>query len=95
MYEFIGRPSTLQNKYVVGKHGDRDWCCDKYDEWLDRKVKQKDPEVMAALKKICKQIEQGHDVALVCFCVPLRCHGRSVIKHVKRMLRRRAKRKLK
>lgn len=82
---FIGRPSCLGNKYHIGKDGTRDEVCDKYDLRLRKKVKRADPVIMAELQRISDLLDKGHDVCLVCFCDPLRCHGLSVIKQVKRL----------
>jgi len=82
---FIGRPSCLGNQYHIGTHGDRDEVCDCYDVWLRKKVKRKDPVIMAELQRISDLLDTGHDVCLVCFCHPQRCHGLSVIKQIKRL----------
>jgi len=81
---FIARPSALGNPFILGVSGTRDEVCDRYDEYLDTKVKQEDPKILAALDKIVDLIEEGKDVHLVCFCKPKRCHGDSVVHQVKR-----------
>lgn len=88
---FIGRPSVLGNDYVIGRDGDRDEVCDKYDAGLDRHVKVKNKTVMRKLQYIRDLLDEGHDVCLVCFCAPERCHGLSVIKQVERLRKRKAK----
>lgn len=82
---FIGRPSCLGNQWHVGKHGTRDEVCDCYDSWLRKMVKREDPEIMAELRRIIALLDAGHDVCLVCFCHPQRCHGLSVIKQIRRL----------
>lgn len=91
--EFIGRPSPLGNQWEIGKHGSRNDVCDCYDEWLEHSVQVRDPEVMERLTKIVKWLEEGHDVRLVCFCVPERCHGESVIKQVRKLQHEATRRK--
>lgn len=85
---FIGRPSPLGNKYIRGVHGDRDTVCDKYDRWIRRRIKKRNTRILAALNGIIDKLDAGHDVALVCFCHPQRCHGLSVIKQVNRLRKR-------
>lgn len=82
---FIGRPSCLGNQYHIGKDGTRDEVCDSYEDWLRKKIKRKDPVVTAELQRISDLLDAGHDVCLICFCSPLRCHGESVIKRIKRL----------
>lgn len=82
---FIGRPSCLGNQWHIGKDGTRDEVCDCYDVWLRRKVKRADVAIMAELQRISDLLDAGHDVCLVCFCQPERCHGLSVIKQIKRL----------
>lgn len=88
---YIARPSVLENTYHIGVDGTRDEVCDKYDVRLRKKVKRQDPAVMEKLQFICDKLDDGHDVYLVCFCAPKRCHGLSVIKQVERLRKRKAK----
>lgn len=86
--EFIGRPSPLGNDHVLGRDGDRDEVCDLYDTHLELSVKHKDKVIMDRLNKIVEWLQAGHDVRLVCFCdADERCHGDSVIKQVKRLMK--------
>lgn len=88
--EFIGRPSPLGNDYRIGVDGDRDEVCDLYDSALALSVKHKDKAIMERLNKIADWLIAGHDVRLVCFCdAHERCHGDSVIKQVRRIIKRR------
>jgi hypothetical protein len=60
---YIGRGSPWGNPFVIGRDGDRDDVCDRFEK-----------EVLPTL-----DIEplRGHD--LVCFCHPKRCHGRAIL----------------
>ena len=61
---YIGRGSIAGNPFVIGKHGNRDEVCDKYEEKIEA-----DPILKEKLIKICKGRNLG------CFCKPFRCHG--------------------
>lgn len=94
--EFIGRPSPLGNDYVLGRDGNRDEVCDLYAADLALSVKHNDAIIMERLNKIADWLLAGHDVRLVCFCnADERCHGDSVIKQVKRIIKCRQSGKVK
>ena len=61
---YIGRGSPYGNPFVVGKDGDRDQVCDKYEAIIEADPIRKS-RIIEALR--------GKD--LVCWCAPLRCHG--------------------
>ncbi len=64
---YIGRGSIWGNPFVIGKDGDRDEVCDKYETYLDHQI-----ESGNITNKDLKSL-QGKD--LVCYCSPCRCHG--------------------
>ena len=59
----IMRGHKYGNPFIIGKDGDRDEVCDKYEKYANEKFT--DEEVKLDLR--------GKD--LVCCCKPLRCHG--------------------
>lgn len=61
--KYIGRGSPFGNPFIIGKHGDRDEVCARYENYWNNNVK---------LQEATKSLK-GHN--LVCFCKPLRCHG--------------------
>lgn len=61
---YIGRGSPYGNPFIIGKHGNRDEVCDKFEEMVESNPAMK--------KRFIKELK-GKD--LVCFCKPLRCHG--------------------
>ncbi len=63
---YIGRGSKWGNPFVIGKDGDRDEVCDKYEAWF---ITQSD---------LINSIHELRDKNLVCFCSPKRCHGHSL-----------------
>jgi hypothetical protein len=84
--------SVLGNPFVM-KHGVeeylRDKVCDKYEDWLDAKVREKDVAVCAELNRIYSYAKTGVDVYLMCYCAPKRCHGDYIKKIIEYHLRKR------
>lgn len=66
---YIGRGSPYGNPFVIGKDGDRDDVCNKYEQMLNN-----NPALVSKVKKELR----GKD--LVCFCAPKRCHGDILLK---------------
>lgn len=70
---YIGRGSKWGNPFIMGKDGDRNEVCEKYEQYL-----------WDALQ--ANQVTKEELVAelwgknLVCFCAPLRCHGHTLEK---------------
>jgi hypothetical protein len=65
---YCGRPSAFGNPFIIGRDGNRDEVCDKYEAWLLTQ-----PKLIAMLPSLA-----GRD--LVCFCAPLRCHCTTLIR---------------
>ena len=66
---YIGRGSPFGNPFVIGKDGDRDEVCDKFERFIMRK-----PVLIARIKRVLR----GKD--LICFCAPKRCHGETLLR---------------
>lgn len=66
---YIGRGSPYGNPFVIGRDGDRDEVCDKFEL-----------EVLPTLD-LTPLI--GKD--LVCFCKPKRCHGDSILAAIEKL----------
>lgn len=77
---YIGRPSTLGNPFLIGRHGDRVAVIEQYRIWLGTMVAEGDVGVMSELNRIAYAARHGL-VRLFCWCAPLACHG-DVIKQV-------------
>lgn len=61
---YCGRGSPYGNPFVIGKDGDRDQVCDRFEK-----------EILPTLD-VSKL--RGRD--LVCFCAPRRCHCDAILK---------------
>jgi predicted RNA methylase len=60
---YCGRGSIAGNLFVIGKDGDRDEVCNKFEQYIEN-----NPDLKRQIIEYCR----GRD--LVCFCKPKRCH---------------------
>lgn len=79
--EYIGRGTPLGNPFshMTGTKAQvivatREEAVGKYKEWLSRKIRAKDPEILAELNRLLVLARRG-DLKLKCFCAPKDCHG--------------------
>ena len=81
---YCGRGSALGNPFVIGKDGNRDEVCDKYEDWFYTEAQPflspVDP-VYLQLQQIKRMASTG-DVQLECFCAPKRCHCETIKKYI-------------
>lgn len=73
-HEYIGRPRTLGNPFVLGRDGTRGQVIEKYRRWLWAKVKANDAAVILKLRELALAA-RGMNVRLMCHCKPQACHG--------------------
>ncbi len=64
----IDRTTKWGNPFIIGRDGNRDEVCDKYEEWFPSQ-----PHLVAALKELEGKI-------LGCWCKSKRCHGDFLVK---------------
>ncbi len=76
-YEYIGRPSSCGNPFVIGRDGDRDEVIELYRNYFNDRISTE-----AAFKTIIESLRGG---ILGCFCRPVDgfkgkvlCHGQIV-----------------
>ena len=72
--EYIGRPSPLDNPYVIGRDGTRTMVIAKYRLWLHERM-QRDTPQWRAVYALARRHWAGEAVTLVCWCKPEACHG--------------------
>lgn len=65
----VDRGTPWGNPFVIGRDGDRDEVCNKFEEYATKKHKE-DPGWLAPLV----------DRDLACWCYPKRCHAETLIK---------------
>ena len=61
---YIGRGSPWGNPFKIGRDGDRDEVCDRFEQ-----------EILPTL-----DVNSLRGKDLVCFCKPSRCHGDAILK---------------
>lgn len=79
---YIGRGSPLGNPHPITSINSRDRVCDSYA----KHIKEPTPAMVNQMEDIIKIGRHFGSVNLVCFCVPLRCHGSSIKTAVEGML---------
>lgn len=60
---YVGRPSKWGNPYLIGSHGNREECVDKFRDYI-----KGNPALLKALGEL-----KGKN--LVCWCAPKACHA--------------------
>lgn len=66
---YIGRGSPWGNPFVIGRDGNRNEVCDKFEQRI--------------LPNLDLTPLFGHD--LICYCKPARCHGDSILTRIKEL----------
>jgi hypothetical protein len=70
---YIGRGSIWGNPFVIGRDGDRNQVCDKYEAYLTKHIRNG--------TFTAEELDELHGKDLVCFCAPARCHGDTLEKY--------------
>jgi hypothetical protein len=77
---YIGRSSryragsVLGNPYFLGKDGNREQVCDKYEAWIYEEYSKRGG-VYNELHRLVRKVREEGELTLTCFCAPERCHG--------------------
>ncbi len=67
--------SPLANIFQMECEGDRDWVIEQYRKWLWGKVKRGEGKEWDELIRLLGLLRSGHELKLVCWCAPQKCHG--------------------
>lgn len=78
----------LGNPHYLHRESDREMVCQLYDNMFNSRINN-DIIFISELERIIKFIEDGNDIVLGCWCVPKRCHGDIILKHILSELERR------
>lgn len=78
---YIGRPTTLGNPYVIGRHGNREKVVNLYRNYAIDKMKDEESPFFKEIMKLKEQEIRTGEVRLQCFCSPQACHG-DIIKEI-------------
>lgn len=78
----LGNPWTHIKGKTLALHqcASREESIAQYEDWLVKQIEDKNKEVCDALNQIYRMAQAG-DVNLVCYCIPLNCHG-TIIKRL-------------
>lgn len=66
----VDRSTDFGNPFVIGRDGNREQVCDKYDVWIWM------PEQRWLRARMMEEL-RGED--LLCWCEPERCHARTIM----------------
>ena len=69
---YIGRGSKWGNPFIMGKDGNRDDVCEKFNIYLKEQIR-------IGIFRL-EDLASLYGKNLVCFCAPERCHGHSLEK---------------
>ena len=72
--EYVGRPSVLGNRFLIGSQHSRRECIELYRQWLRAEWK-KGGAVKDELLRLARKYRERSDLTLVCWCHPLPCHA--------------------
>lgn len=78
--EYIGRGTPLGNPFYMADERDRDYCIQKYDDWLLQKHLEEDNPQLEELQRLYNKWKKDGELTLVCHCKPRNCHG-DIIKY--------------
>lgn len=81
----VDRSSPVGNPYFMSGESQRHEVCDRYEEYFDTKIKDKDSEFMDYLRYIYKLAIQ-YDIALGCWCYPKRCHAEKIKQFIEKFI---------
>ena len=68
---------VLGNKFIMYHETDRDIVCNKYEDWFNTQINNKNQLVLNELRKIYR-LAKKYDIALGCWCYPKRCHSETI-----------------
>lgn len=75
----VDRSSLLGNPFHMINESERDYVCDRYKQYFERRVHAGDRRFREELSRIA-EIAKESDVTLLCWCYPKRCHAETIKK---------------
>lgn len=80
----VDRASIVGNPFYMKSEADRDFVCDKYEEYFKSQMKS-NVKFRNYVNRII-EIAKTQDVALACWCAPKRCHSETIKRYVESKL---------
>lgn len=78
-YDFyIDRRSPLGNPFHMQNESQRDFVCDRYEQYFNDMIKCKSHEFIGTLDLMMRQYKIHNKLRLFCWCAPKRCHGETI-----------------
>lgn len=79
----VDRSSVLGNPFYMADESKRDAVCDKYETYFKKKIE--DGLDVAFINEVNRinELSQEHDVTLLCWCYPKRCHAETIADYLK------------
>lgn len=82
---YCGRPTGFGNPFEVGKHGTRDECCYKFEQWLETGEDFGNSAATSERRRwIIEHILELKGQDLECWCWPNRCHTETLANRANR-----------
>jgi hypothetical protein len=72
---YVGRPTVLGNRYVIGRDGTREECIEKYKVWLQNELDTEPDGKVAKEMRALLALAREEELRLLCSCKPLACHA--------------------
>ena len=82
----IDRKTIFGNPFPMKKESERDVVCDLYDDYFNQRI-QHDKKFKEALDLLVLFYIINHNVNLLCWCVPKRCHGLTLKRYIEQELK--------
>jgi hypothetical protein len=87
-YDFkVDRSTPLGNPFFIHVARTRDQACDMYEKNFEEMIK--DPKVKTYLDLLILQYRIYHQLGLFCWCVPERCHARTIARYIQKVVEER------
>ena len=73
-YRFNLMGSALANPFPLKEYSRKE-SLNRYKEWLNEKLKNKDSVQYKEIMRLKGLLNEGKDIYLLCYCEPKECHG--------------------
>lgn len=82
----VDRSSVLGKSFYVADESKRDSVCDRYEVYFNDKIKYGIDGAFIRELSIIFEVAKTHDVTLLCWCAPKRCHAETIIRYIESVL---------
>ena len=82
----VDRASILGNPFFMNSESERDYVCDKYEEYFDNKFNT-DNAFKNEVLRLVSIYERYGQLRLYCWCYPKRCHSMYIKKVIENLIK--------